>query len=154
MFKNYLKVAFRSMNKNRIFAVINILGLALGLAITILVFLFVSHEISYDKNWDGSDRIYRAGLDANFMGQNMVGPAAPSPMAQTLRTEFTDIESATRIQPRSSEVLIWHDQTKIYVKNTVHADSAFFKVFNYNFIHGDAKTSLKIALSACTVFFT
>ncbi len=143
MFKNYLKVAFRSMNKNRIFAVINILGLALGLAITILVFMFVNNEISYDKNWDGSDRIYRTGLDANFMGQNMVGPAAPSPMAHTLRTEFTDIESATRIQPRSGEVLMRHDQTKIYIRNNVHADSAFFKVFNYNFIHGDAKTALK-----------
>ena len=143
MFKNYLKVAFRSLNKNRVFALINIIGLALGLAITILVFLFVSHEISYDKNWDGSDRIYRAGLDANFMGQNMVGPAAPSPMAQALRTEFTDIESATRIQPRAGEVLIRYDQTKIYVKNNVFADSAFFKVFNYKFIHGDATNALK-----------
>ena len=131
MFKNYLKVALRSLNKNRVFALINILGLALGLAITILVFLFVSNEVSYDKNWDGYDRIYRAGLNANFMGQNMVGPAAPSPMANSLRTEFPDIESATRIQPRSGEVLIRHQQAKIYVKNNVDADSAFFKVFHY-----------------------
>ena len=143
MFKNYLKVALRSLNKNRVFALINILGLALGLAITILVFLFVSNEVSYDKNWDGYDRIYRAGLNANFMGQNMVGPAAPSPMANSFRTEFPDIESATRIQPRSGEVLIRHKQTKIYVKNNVHADSAFFKVFNYEFIHGDPASALK-----------
>ena len=62
MFKNYLKVAFRSLNKNRVYSVINILGLALGLTITILVFLFINDETSYDKHWDDSDRIYRTGL--------------------------------------------------------------------------------------------
>ena len=50
MFKNYLKVAFRSLNRNRIYAVINILGLALGLAVTILVFLFVKNETGYEKH--------------------------------------------------------------------------------------------------------
>jgi len=142
MFKNYLKVAFRSLNKNRVYAVINILGLALGLAITILVFLFVNNEMSYDKNWSGSDRIYRSGIKANFMGQKMDGPAAPSPMAQALRTEFTDVETATRIQPIQSEVLMRYDQTKLYIKNYVYADSAFFEVFDYEFIHGNPKTAL------------
>jgi len=123
MFKNYLKVAFRSLNKNRVYAVINILGLALGLAITILVFLFVNNEMSYDKNWSGSDRIYRSGIKANFMGQKMDGPAAPSPMAQSLRTEFTDVETATRIQHRQSEVLMRYDQTKLYIKNYVYVDA-------------------------------
>ena len=143
MFKNYLKVAFRSLNKNRTYALINILGLALGLTVTILVFLFVNSELNYDNNWDGNERIYRAGLKANFMGQQMEGPAAPSPMANALRTEFTDIESATRIQPIKEEVLMRHEQTKLYIKNNVFVDSAFFKVFNYEFIHGDPNTALK-----------
>ena len=100
MFKNYLKVAFRSLNKNRVYAVINILGLALGLTVTILVFLFVKDESSYDKHWEGSERIYRMGLKINMMGQIMDGPASPSPMAEAYRTEFTDVETATRINPR------------------------------------------------------
>ncbi len=57
MFKNYLKVAFRSLNKNRVYAVINILGLALGLTVTILVFMFVKDETSYEKHWNGYDRV-------------------------------------------------------------------------------------------------
>lgn len=68
MFKNYLKVAFRSLNKNRTYAIINILGLALGLAVTILVFMFVKDETSYEKHWSDSDRIYRMGIKANLMG--------------------------------------------------------------------------------------
>ena len=64
MFKNYIKVAFRSLNKNRTYAIINILGLALGLAVTILVFMFVKDETSYEKHWNGYERIYRAGIKA------------------------------------------------------------------------------------------
>ena len=143
MFKNYLKVALRSLNKNRTYALINILGLALGLTVTILVFLFVNNEMSYDTNWSGYDRIYRAGLKANLMGQQMEGPAAPSPMANALRTEFTDIESASRFQFTKEEVLLSNGQTKFYIKNNVFADSAFFKVFEYEFIHGDPNTALK-----------
>ena len=123
MFKNYLKVAFRSLNKNRAYAVINILGLALGLTVTILVFLFIKDETSYDKHWDGSERIYRVGLNAALMGQTVNGPATPHPMAQTLRTEFADIETATRFQPRGQEVLMRHEQTKVYIDKLVMADS-------------------------------
>lgn len=143
MFKNYLKVAFRSLNKNRVYAFINILGLALGLTITILVFLFINDETSYDKHWEGSDRIYRTGLTAALMGQTIDGPISPSPMAQTLRTEFTDVESATRVNPVQQEIMVRQEQTKIYVQKGVYADSTFFKVFNYDFIHGSADEVLR-----------
>jgi len=143
MFKNYLKVAFRSLNKNRIYAFINILGLALGLAVTILVFLFVKDETSYDKHWNDSGRIYRTGINANMMGQTLEGPISPEPMAQALRSEFTDIETATRMQSFRQEILMSHEQTKIYIQNGAFADSAFFKVFSYKFIHGNPETALK-----------
>ena len=98
MFKNYLKVAFRSLNKNKTYAIINILGLVLGLGVTILVFLFAKYETSYDKYWDGYDRTYRMGINANMMGQTMVNPRTASPMAQAFRAEFDEIEAATRMR--------------------------------------------------------
>ena len=142
MLKNYLKVA-RSLNKNRVYALINILGLALGLTVTILVFLFVRDETSYEKHWDGYDRIYRTGIKGNLMGQKMDAPVSPSPMANAFRTEFTDIESATRIQAGRQEILMRHEQTKVYIQHGVFADSTFFKVFDYEFVHGDPNTALK-----------
>ena len=142
MFKNYLKVAFRSLNKNRIYALINILGLALGLTVTILVFMFVKDEMSYEKHWSGYERVYRAGIKANMMGQKMDAPVSPSPMANAFRTEFTDVETATRINPVNQEILMRHEQTKVYIQNGVYADSTFFKVFDYEFVHGDPKTAL------------
>ena len=138
MFKNYLKVAFRSLNKNRVYATINILGLALGLAITILVFMFIKSETSYDTHWKGSERIYRTGIKADMMGQKMDAPVSPSPMANAFRTEFTEVESATRMQAGRQEILIRNKETKIYVQKTAQADSLFFKVFDYEFIHGNS----------------
>ena len=104
MFKNYFKVAFRSLNKNRTYAAINILGLALGLTVTILVFLFIKDETSYDKHWNGYERIYRTGIKADMMGQIMNAPASPSPMANAFRNEFPEVEVATRIQAIRQEI--------------------------------------------------
>jgi len=142
MFKNYLKVAFRSLNKNRTYAIINILGLALGLAVTILVFMFIKDETSYEKHWDGYERVYRMGIKANMMGQVMDAPVSPSPMANAFRTEFTDVEAATRIDRVSQEIMVRHDQTKIYIQKATYADSTFFKVFDYEFTLGNPKTAL------------
>ncbi len=142
MFKNYLKVAFRGLNKNRIYALINILGLALGLTVTILVFMFVKDEMSYEKHWSGYDRVYRTGIKANMMGQKMDAPVSPSPMANAFRTEFTDVETATRINPVNQEIMMRHEQTKVYIQHGVYADSTFFKVFDYEFVHGDPETAL------------
>lgn len=142
MFKNYLKVAFRSLNKNRAYAFINILGLALGLTVTILVFIFVKDETSYEKHWSGYERVYRTGIKADLMGQKMDAPVSPSPMANAFRTEFTDVETATRISPFRQEILMRHEQTKVYIQHGVSADSTFFKVFDYEFIHGNANTAL------------
>ncbi len=142
MFKNYLKVAFRSLNKNRTYAIINILGLALGLAVTILVFMFVKDETSYEKHWNGYERVYRMGIEANMMGQVIDAPVSPSPMAHAFRTEFTDVETATRIRPVSQEIMVSYNQTKIYIQKIAHADSVFFKVFDYEFKLGNPKTAL------------
>ena len=142
MFKNYLKVAFRSLNKNRVYAVINILGLALGLTVTILVFMFVKDETSYEKHWNGYDRVYRTGIKGDLMGQKLEAPVSPSPMANALRTEFSDVETATRIQGGRQEILMRHEQKKVYIQNMVSADSTFFKVFDYEFVHGDPATAL------------
>ena len=142
MFKNYLKVAFRSLNKNRTYAIINILGLALGLAVTILVFMFVKDETSYEKHWDNSERVYRMGITANMMGQVMDAPVSPSPMAHTFRTEFTDVETATRIDNVKQEIMVRYNDNKIYVQKATYADSTFFKVFNYEFKYGNPLTAL------------
>jgi len=115
MFKNYLKVAFRTLNKNRVYAIINILGLALGLTVTILVFMFVKDETSYESHWSGYERVYRQGIEFSMMGQQGNTATTSSPMANAFRTEFTDVVTATRIKPVGQEILMRHEQTNNFV---------------------------------------
>ena len=140
MIKNYIKVAFRNLKKNKTYAIINILGLSLGLMIALIVYLFVQNETSYEKHIDGSDRIYRIGLSASIFGQEIIGPSSCGPMANALRTEFTDVETATRIND-INDVLLVNDETRLYFEYGAQVDSAFFQVFNYDFIYGNPSTA-------------
>lgn len=143
MLKNYLKVAFRNLTKNRTYSVINILGLALGLMVSIIVFLYVKEEYSYDKHFSDSERIYRTGISASMMGMDMNAPVSCSPMAKSLREEFPEVITATRMRPIRQEILLGHEQKKIYIEGGGRADSSFFGIFDYEFIHGNPKTALK-----------
>ena len=142
MLKNYIKVALRNLRKNRSYAFINILGLAMGLMVSILVFLYVINETSYEKHITDYQNIYRMGIKANMMGQSMDAPVSCSPMAQSLRTDFAEVETATRFKPVGQEIMLQHEETKIYIQKGARADSVFFQVFDYEFVHGDPKTAL------------
>ncbi len=104
--------------------------------------MFIKDETSYEKHWSGYERVYRTGIKADMMGQKMDAPVSPSPMANAFRTEFTDVETATRINTVNQEIMVRHEQTKVYIQKGVYADSTFFKVFNYEFVHGDPNTAL------------
>lgn len=143
MLKNYIKVAFRNLEKNRAYAAINILGLAMGLMVSILVFLYVIDETSYEKHITDYQDIYRMGIKANMMGQAMDAPISCSPMAQSLRTDFTDVVTATRMKPAGQEIMLRHEDNKLYIPTGSRADSMFFTVFDYEFVHGNPNTALK-----------
>lgn len=143
MIKNYIKIALRTLVKNKVYTFINIFGLALGLFVSLLVFMFVKDELSYDKHFQNHENIYRVGFQVDMSGQKTDAPLSCSPMAEALRTEFTEIETATRTQPYRWDVLLAHEDTKMYIENGARVDSCFFKVFRYDFIFGDPKTALK-----------
>lgn len=142
MLKNYLKVAFRNLIKNKAYSAINILGLALGLMVSIIVFLYVKAETGYESHIKDYDRIYRVGMKASMMGMNIDAPISCSPMANVLRTEFPEVITATRTRPIRQEIMMAHEEKKLYLEEGTRADSIFFQVFDYAFIHGDPATAL------------
>ena len=85
MFKNYLKVALRNLWKNKAFSAINIIGLATGLAVCLLIVLYVVDELSYDKYNKNADRIYRLDADIYFNDTQAIFAVAPDPLALTLK---------------------------------------------------------------------
>ena len=88
MLKNHLKIALRNILKNRLFSLINIVGLAIGIASTILILLWVQDELSYDRFNPNANMLYRANWDFKWNGDEGVGPGTPPPFAAKLVSDI------------------------------------------------------------------
>src|SRR5690349_14332292 len=135
MLKNYLKVALRNLWKNKAFSAINIIGLASGLAVCLLIVLYVVDELSYDKYNKNADRIYRLDADIYFNNTSAIFAVAPDPLAPALVRDYPEIEQMTRVNYQG-DILVKKDN------NAAFADSTFFKVFTVPMIAGNPNTAL------------
>ncbi|HNL64458.1 MAG TPA: ABC transporter permease, partial [Ferruginibacter sp.] len=97
MFKNYLKVALRNLWKNKGYSAINIFGLAIGLATCLLIALYVTDELSYDRHFKNADRIYRLNSDIRFGGGDLHMTQTSDMMGELLKKDYPQVEEYTRI---------------------------------------------------------
>ena len=141
MYKNYWKVALRNLWKNKSFSAINIIGLAAGLAVCLLIILYVTDEWSYDRYNKNSARIYRLDADILFNGTVFNAATSPNPMAATLVKDHPQIEQFVRLS-FLYDLLVRKGNQNIQERNCVLADSTFFKVFTAPMIAGDPSTAL------------
>ena len=142
MFKNYLKTAYRSLSKNRFYSLINITGLAVGIASCLLIVLFVIDELSYDKFHEKSDRIYRIESDVMFGGNHFEMPVTPAPMAQTMMADYQEVEITGRFR-RIGSHLFKKEINNIKEDDVSFADNNIFEIFTIPFIYGDKATALE-----------
>lgn len=143
MFKNYLKIAIRNLKKNPAFMLINILGLSVGMAASILIFLFVQHETSYDKYHENSDRIYR--VSRSFFNQNgevnlHLGHLAP-PFGPLLKSDFSqELEEVVRVL--NTNVILKDDVNIFEERRFYFSDPEVFKVFSWEVVDGNPEEAL------------
>ena len=142
MIKNYFKIAWRNLLKNKTFSFINIIGLSSGLACFILIALYVADELSYDHFNKKADRIYRVNSDIVFGGNKLHLAVAPDPMGATLKKDYPQVEEYVRFYDPGAVKRIKKGNDYIRETNTVHADSTLFNVFTLPVINGDTKTAL------------
>ncbi len=142
MFKNYFKTAWRNLVRKKVFSAINIIGLALGLAIFTLISLYVLDELSYDRYNKLADRIYRVNTDIKVNGSEFNSNYTPAPMADALVANYPRIEQAVRISGGNSILVKKGDQTLVE-KNAFFADPNLFKVFTLHMLEGNPNTALK-----------
>jgi putative ABC transport system permease protein len=142
MFRNYIKTAFRSLKKNKGFTAINVLGLALGLAVCLLIVFYVIDELSYDRYNVKADRIYRVNNDIKFGGTESSYAVSPAPMAAAMESEFPEVEHAVRLRQNGSFRVKKGDQN-IQEHNVIYADPAIFSVFTFPLVDGDPVNVLK-----------
>jgi putative ABC transport system permease protein len=141
MLKNYFKIAWRSLTRNRGFSFINIFGLASGLACSLLIFLFVKDEKSYDRFNKDSENIYRVVKDfVNDDGTKLPDATTPPALAPAMQREIPGIVTATRVFPNwGGNFLITYGDKKITEEKLYRVDSSFFDVFSFPLIQGDKK---------------
>jgi putative ABC transport system permease protein len=141
MLKNYLKVALRNLWKNKAFSAINIAGLSAGLAVCLLIVLYVKDELSYDKYNAQSENIYRIDADIFFNGTQFTSAVAPPPLAPTLKKDYPQIAQYVRLRGLG-DILVKKDNQNIKGHNAVFADSTFFQVFSIPMLAGNPLTAL------------
>jgi len=141
MLKNYLAIALRSMRRHLGYTALNVFGLAAGLAAFILILLFVQHELSYDRFYEDSDRIFRVVKrhpGVNFHGLDSWA-VTPAPLASTLVEEIPEIRDATTIGERSALLSVGNQH---FWEEGLSADENFFDVFSSRLLHGNSETAL------------
>jgi putative ABC transport system permease protein len=150
MLKNLLKHSVRSFKRQRAYIIINIFGLSIGIACSLLIALFVINEASYDRFNVKKDRIFRVILNGKIGGQEITGAFTPAVMGPTLPKEFPEVEDFLRMDGHGPTVVEYEKQ--IFTdKDIVEADSSFFNFFSIPVLKGDMKNLLnsphKVVLS-------
>ncbi len=140
MFKNYLKIAFRNLLRNKAFSVINISGLAIGMASAILILLWIQNEVSYDQFHEKKDRIYEAWNRAEFSGKLQAWNTTPKVLARTLEKDIPEVEQAVRVN-WPSDYLFSVGEKRLTVRGNA-VDSNFLQVFSFPLVKGNPKAAL------------
>ncbi|MCB2195657.1 MAG: ABC transporter permease [Bacteroidetes bacterium] len=142
MFRNYIKVALRNLFRNKIYSLINILGLAVGLAATILLFLYVRLELSYDKHFKEHEQIYRVLSHSTRAGEQEIDmPITLYEIPEEVTSKIPEVAYATRTTTFDKREVKVNGETKGFYNSTL-ADSSFFKVFSFKSYAGDLQNAL------------
>lgn len=145
MIKNYLKIAWRNLTRNKVSSIINISGLAIGLACVMFIGLYVKDELSYDRFFSNADHIFRVNLNGKMGNEEFLLGHTPPPVGAALKSNFAEVESYARIYKPNNEIIYYESNGRkksLTEKNLLAVDSNFLQVLNYPLVAGDAATCL------------
>ncbi len=142
MFKNYFKIAYRNIIKQKAYSIINIFGLALGLTACILVGMYIWQDFSYDNYHQNRDRLYRLTTHTTDPAGNYSLLQSSARIAPAIKQEFPELDKVSRVYFSSENLLVFDDK-KFYEEDVIFADEDFFEMFSYNTIMGNQDDFLK-----------
>jgi len=147
MSKNIFKHSIRALNRQKGYVLINIIGLSIGIACSLLISLFVINELSFDKSPVYKERIYRVNLHGKIGGTEAHVSSTCSPLGPTMLKDFPEVESFTRYNSYGKPVIKFEDKNYME-ENLALVDSSFFKIFSFNLIKGDKEKVLNAPYQA------
>lgn len=151
MFSNYFKIAWRNLKRNKSYAFINIVGLSLGIACSILIFVLVTYHLSFDTFHANKDRVYRVVTEWHD-GEINYSPAAPSPLGKAIRTEFTFAEKTARVIQYDNVLISIQGEKEVKKfkekSGAAFVEPAFFDILHFPLLYGNKNSMLKNPNSA------
>lgn len=141
MWKNYLKIAWRNIIRSKGYAFINIGGLGIGIAASILIMVWVQFELSVDRFYEHSDRIYAVWRNAEMQGEIFTWDYTPAPYSDALKEKFPEVEETTRITEWDAQMLTVG--TNSFYEESTFVDPGFFKIFSFEVLEGDPVTAME-----------
>ena len=142
MLSNYIKVAIRSLLKHRAYSIISIFGLVVGLVCCLLIGLFVSHELSYDRYHEKGPRLYKVVMGSRTPEKESQFALSPAPLGETLVRDFPEVELSTRLFTFFGNVVVSYGEKHLMERRIFFADSSFFDFFSIPLVAGSAPTAL------------
>jgi len=145
MFKNFIKISWRKIKSDKTFSFINILGLSIGLTITLLLFLFVTQEKSFDTMYANKERIYRVIFNTNDQRDNEIWATVPAALKPAASAEIPEIEKSARLWDHDfgKTASIEANNQQFTEPKLYYADPEFFQIFQMDFVYGTAKEQLE-----------
>lgn len=141
MFKNLLKIGLRNILKDKTYSLINIIGLTIGITCSLFLFMYIRHELSYDRYHKNAENIYRIVSDIKETDNAFIWSVAQIPLAEELRDNYPEVLNAVRFFGTERTQYKVGDK-QFYEEDFFLADSTVFDMFSYSFIHGDPATAL------------
>ena len=144
MFKNYLKIAVRSLFKRKTFSLINVLGLAVGIAASVLIYLYVRDETGFDRYHANAERIYRVTADWSNKGDSRIHQlGTPSVLARTIRDRYPQAEAVAQLCGPLGDIVLKQGALGVKESDVYGAEPDLFRVFSFPLVKGDAATALR-----------
>ncbi len=137
MILNYLLIALRNAWRNKVYFLINLLGLAIGIASSIIILLFVLDELSYDRHNEHFKEIYRLAIRGKIQGNEIEAALSNAPMGATLSSDFPEVENYTRLYTFDGDPIVRYGDEVFIEEDFYYADSTFFEVFTAPVVFGD-----------------
>lgn len=142
MLKNYLKVAIRSLKRQPAYTALNIVGLTVGIASSLLILLYIFYETSFDNHHEKADRIYRISSDIREPDNAFKWAVTQLPLGHTLKNDYGDeVEQYVRFMP-NGRTRLEKDLVNYFEENVYFVDSTVFQVFDFEFVAGNKETAL------------
>ncbi|AQG81065.1 ABC transporter permease [Spirosoma montaniterrae] len=149
MLRNYLKIAWRNLLRNKLFTAVNVSGLGLGVAACLLITLYIFHETSYDQQVPNAENIYRVYRSITLDGERNLNAHFSANFASTVEKNFPQIEKAARLMERplfygagSNEIRIKGESTQYHEEGFTYADQAILDIFSLPLVRGDVSSAL------------